>query len=99
MKHTKMSDDKISAKIPNFNGQHYDHWSELMENLLRAKDLWRSIESGFTEPSEGTVLTETQRKELEKARMDDHKVNHYLFRAIDRSIFEQVLDRRTSKIV
>lgn len=31
--------------------------------------------------------------------MKDHKVKHYLFRAIDRVVFEQVLDRRTSKIV
>ncbi|KAF2287248.1 hypothetical protein GH714_039440 [Hevea brasiliensis] len=31
-----MSDDKTLTKIPHFDG-HYDHWSELMENLLRAK--------------------------------------------------------------
>ncbi|RDX68549.1 hypothetical protein CR513_52440, partial [Mucuna pruriens] len=56
--------------MPYFDSQHYDHWSELMENLLR----------------------------LEKFRIEDHKVKHYLFRVIDRSVFEQILDRSTPKI-
>jgi len=34
-----MSDTKLSGKIPHFDGLHYDHWSELMENLLHAKGL------------------------------------------------------------
>ena len=33
-----MSDDKTLTKILKFDG-HYDHWSERMENLLRAKGL------------------------------------------------------------
>jgi len=36
---------------------------------------------------------------LQNSKTNDHKVNHYLFKAIDRSVFEQILDRRTSKIV
>ncbi|KAK6938113.1 hypothetical protein RJ641_031621 [Dillenia turbinata] len=70
-----------------------------MENLLRAKGLWSLVEKGFEEPCEGTMLIGTKLEQLEIARTNDHKVEHYLFRAIDRSIFEQVLDRRTSKIV
>jgi RNase H-fold protein (predicted Holliday junction resolvase) len=31
--------------------------------------------------------------------MKDHQVKHYLYQAIDRVTFEQILDRRTSKIV
>ena len=53
----KMSDEKISVKIPHFDGSHYDHWSELMENLLRAKGLWNLVETGIKEPNEGVVLT------------------------------------------
>ena len=71
----RMSDDKTLTKIPHFDG-HYDHWSELMENLLKAKDLWSLVENGFSEPVEGTKLTATQQEYL-----------------------EQILDRRTSKIV
>ncbi|GAU48606.1 hypothetical protein TSUD_327180 [Trifolium subterraneum] len=94
-----MSDVKLSAKIPHFDGHHYDHWSELIENLLRAKGLWSMIEIGYQEPVETTMLTEEQLELLQDSKTNDHKVKHYLFRAIDRSVFEQLLDRRTSKIV
>ena len=57
-----MSEDKTLAKIPHFDG-HYDHWSELMENLL-AKGLWSVLEIGFSEPEEETILTEAQRVTL-----------------------------------
>lgn len=92
-----MSKNKMSAKIPHFDCQNYDHWSDLIENLLHAKDMWSSVENGFEEPSEATALSEAQLNKLEKEKLDDHKVKHYIFRAIDRSIFKQVLDRRTSK--
>jgi len=94
-----MSNDKLSTKIPYFNGQHYDHWSELMENLLRAKGLWKVIKNGVEEPIEGTVLSAEQLEKLEQSRTEDYKVKHYLFRAIDRSVFEQILDRSTTQIV
>ncbi|KAF2318983.1 hypothetical protein GH714_012165 [Hevea brasiliensis] len=93
-----MSEDKTLTKIPHFDG-HYDHWSELMENLLRAKGLWSLVEIGFTEPIEGTILTEAQREQFDDARLKDHQVKHYLFQAIDRTVFEQILDRRTAKSV
>jgi len=67
-----------------------------MENLLRAKWLWDLVKIGVEEPDEGVALTDEQ---LENTRLDDHKVKHYLFRAIDRTVFEQILDRRKSKIV
>ncbi|XP_020271671.1 uncharacterized protein LOC109846843 [Asparagus officinalis] len=70
-----MSDDKVSAKIPHFDGLHYDHWSELMENLLRAKGLWSLVENGFEEPRAGTILTDTQQEQLENTRMKDHKAH------------------------
>ena len=38
-------------------------------------------------------------KTLTKIRVKDHQVRHYLYQAIDRTVFEQILDRRTSKIV
>lgn len=95
-----MSEEKSSlTKIPHFDGRHYDHWSELMENLLRAKGLWSMVENSFEEPTEETVLTDAQQVQLNDARTKDHKVKHYLYQAIDRVTFEQILDRRTSKIV
>ena len=36
---------------------------------------------------------------LDDARLQDYQAKHYLFQAIDHTIFEQILDRRTVKIV
>ena len=71
-----MSEDKTLTNIPHFDG-HYDHWSELMENLLRAKGLWSVVEIGFW--VEGTMLTKAQKDHLGDARLKDHSVKHYLF--------------------
>ncbi|KAH0778079.1 hypothetical protein KY290_009490 [Solanum tuberosum] len=53
------------------------------------------MELGFAEPKEGTSLTDAQ---LNDARIKDHQVKHYLFQAIDQTVFEQILNRRTTKI-
>ena len=94
----KMSEDKTLTKITHFDG-HYDHWSELMENQLKTKGLWSCVEIGFEELNDRTRLTEAQLAQLEDARTRDYQVKHYLFQAIDRSVFQQILDRRTAKIV
>ena len=85
-------------KLPQFDG-HWDHWSEVMENFFRAKGLWSVIETRYEEPTDTTVLTTEQRELLDNAKTSDHKVKHYLYQSIDRVTFEQILDRRTSKII
>ena len=85
-------------KLPQFDG-HWDHWSEVMENFFRAKALWNVIETGYEEPIDATTLTTEQRDRLESNKTSDHKVKHYLYQSIDRVTFEQILDRRTSKII
>ncbi|XP_047316797.1 uncharacterized protein LOC124920363 [Impatiens glandulifera] len=70
-----------------------------MENLLRAKGLWSLVECGFEEPIERTLLTDAQQGLLNNTRTKYHQVKYYLFEAIDRTVFEQILDRRTSKVV
>lgn len=57
------------------------------------------IENGFKKPTEEAILTDAQRAQLEDGRTKDHKVKRYLYQAIDRVVFEQILDRRTAKIV
>ncbi|KAJ9559214.1 hypothetical protein OSB04_013828 [Centaurea solstitialis] len=91
-----MSEEKL--KVPHFDG-YYEHWSEMMENLLRAKRLWNLIEPGFEEPAVGVALNEGQKKKLEEIRIKDQQVKHYLYQAIDRVTFEQILDRRTAKTI
>ncbi|XP_076902632.1 uncharacterized protein LOC143557446 [Bidens hawaiensis] len=91
-----MGDEKM--KIPVFDG-HYEHWSEMMENLLRAKQLWNLIEPGIIEPAVGIAQSDAQKKKLEELRTRDMQVKHYLYQAIDRVTFEHILNRRTSKAV
>lgn len=76
-----MGEEKISAKIPQFDGTHYDHWSELMENLLHANGLFNLIEEGFDEPTTRALaaLTDARRSQVEEKRQKDHNVKHYLF--------------------
>ncbi|GAA0170740.1 hypothetical protein LIER_24938 [Lithospermum erythrorhizon] len=92
-----MNDDKLT-KVPHFDG-HYDHWSEVMKNLFKAKGLWGIVEIGYVAPLEGTLLSDNQQALLDNAKIQDHQVKHYLFQALDRHVFEQILDRITSKVV
>lgn len=85
-------------KLPQFDG-HWDHWSKVMENFFRARGLWSIIENGFEDATTTTVLTTEQRSQLDNARTNDQKVKHYLYQSIDRVTFEQILDRRSSKII
>ena len=70
-----------------------------MEYLLRAKGLWSVVEIGFSGQEEGTMLTEAQKGHLDDARFKYNQLKHYLFQEIDLTVFEQILDRRTAKIV
>ncbi|KAL4568673.1 hypothetical protein LXL04_024288 [Taraxacum kok-saghyz] len=95
-KRVRMNDDKL--KVPVFDG-HYEHWSEMMENLLRAKQVWNLIDPGIREPTVGVAQSEAEKKKLEELRMKDLQVKHYLYQAIDRVMSEQILDKITSKAV
>ncbi|KAH9794818.1 Integrase catalytic domain-containing protein [Citrus sinensis] len=82
--------------IPKFDGD-YDHWSMLMENLLRSKEYWSIIETGYTEPAEAETLTATQKKTLEDLKLKDLKAKNYLFSAIEKSILKTIIQKSTSK--
>ncbi|XP_050384597.1 retrovirus-related Pol polyprotein from transposon TNT 1-94 [Argentina anserina] len=86
----------VQPSIPRFDG-HYDHWSLLMENFLRSKEYWSLIETGFTEPAAGEVITAAQRKTLDELKLKDLKAKNYLFQAIDRTILDTILQKDTAK--
>ncbi|KAL2232747.1 UNVERIFIED_CONTAM: hypothetical protein Sindi_1454700 [Sesamum indicum] len=86
-----MNDDKTLTKMPHFDG-HYGHWSKLM-------GLWSLVENGCEKPVQGTRLTEAQQASLDDATTKDYQVKHYLFQALDRTVFEQILDRSIAKSV
>ncbi|CAM8905712.1 unnamed protein product [Rhodiola kirilowii] len=47
--------------VPKFDGD-YDHWSLIMENLLRSKEYWSVVESGIMETKENIVLNAAEQK-------------------------------------
>ncbi|KAL4563757.1 hypothetical protein LXL04_027802 [Taraxacum kok-saghyz] len=94
----KMRKDGLFEAVPAFDG-HYEHWSEMMENLLRAKQVWNLIDPGIREPAVGIAQSEAEKKKLEELRIKDLQVKRYLYHAIDRVTFEQIMDRITSKAV
>jgi len=80
--------------IPKFDG-FYDHWSMLMENLLRSKEYWNLIEHGVTVAPANAILE--QRKLADESKLRDLKAKNYLFQSIDRSIMETILVCDTAK--
>ncbi|KAM0043888.1 putative RNA-directed DNA polymerase [Helianthus debilis subsp. tardiflorus] len=85
-----------APSVPRFDGD-YDHWSLVMETLLRSKEYWVVIENGFKEPREGEQLTPTQRTNLEVMRLKDLKARNYLFQSIDKQILKTITQKDSAK--
>jgi hypothetical protein len=91
-----MAEEKqfVQPAIPRFDG-FYDHWSMLMENLLRSKELWSLVETGI--PTLPAAATPAKIKAVDEAKLKDLKAKNYLFQAIDRSTMETILKKDTAK--
>ncbi|CAM8898879.1 unnamed protein product [Rhodiola kirilowii] len=60
------TDNFVQPAIPKFDG-HFDHWSMLMENFLRSKEMWNLVDEGIP-TAEGTgAVGDTQKKGVEDA--------------------------------
>ncbi|CAL0333326.1 unnamed protein product [Lupinus luteus] len=90
------TDNFVQPAIPRFDG-HYEHWSMLMENLLRSKEYWQVVEDGVATPEEGRELNAAQNREHDAMKLKDLRAKNFLFQAIDRSILETILCKETSK--
>ncbi|XP_024634410.1 uncharacterized protein [Medicago truncatula] len=84
----------LQPAIPKFDG-FYNHWSMLMENLLRSKEYWNLIEYGVIIAPPNATLE--QHKLVNESKLRDLKVKNYLFQSIDRSIMEKIIVCDTSK--
>ncbi|KAH1032921.1 hypothetical protein J1N35_045095 [Gossypium stocksii] len=62
-----------------------------------SKVYWQVVSEGIEEPTNGTIVTEAQKKEIERLRLKDLKAKNYLFQAIDHSNLETILCKDTSK--
>ncbi|GAU39416.1 hypothetical protein TSUD_323640 [Trifolium subterraneum] len=73
----------LPPSIPKFDG-FYDHWAELMENLMRSKDYWSLIETGIIvapenpTPEQTQAATESRLKDLK----EDESVNDFFLRTL-----------------
>ncbi|BBH07042.1 ADP glucose pyrophosphorylase large subunit 1 [Prunus dulcis] len=72
-----------STYVPKFVG-HYDHWAELMENLLRSKEYWNVVDRDVMVNVRGST---------------DLKAKNLLYQAIERDVLETILDRSSSKAI
>ncbi|CAL1399684.1 unnamed protein product [Linum trigynum] len=93
-----MSENASFAQVglPKFDGD-YEHWSLLMENLLRSKEYWEVVTNGIPETAAGVELSATETKNLEDLRLKDLKAKNYLFSSIDKSIFKTITKKSTGK--
>jgi hypothetical protein len=66
----------MQPSIPKFDG-HYDHWSMLMENMLRSKEYWSLIEDEIV-VAPANVSVE-QRKAADESKLKDLKAKNYIF--------------------
>ncbi|KAL4567103.1 hypothetical protein LXL04_022677 [Taraxacum kok-saghyz] len=82
--------------IPKFDGD-YDHWSMVMENLLRSKEYWRVVDEGYQVIKPGELATPTQQKNYDENKLKDLKACNYLFQSIDKSILKQIQQKETAK--
>ncbi|XP_076943175.1 uncharacterized protein LOC143613323 [Bidens hawaiensis] len=85
-----------STTVPKFDSD-YDHWSMVMETLLRSKEYWRVVEDGYTVIRPGEQATATQQKNFEENRLKDLKACNYLFQSIDKSILRTMTEKKTAK--
>jgi hypothetical protein len=105
-----MTEGSSNNYVSKFVG-HYDHWAELMENLLRSKEYWNVVDRGImvdvtgearsfsSVVSESHPLTDVQRKEYEENKLKDLKAKNLLYQAIERDMLETILDRSSSKAI
>lgn len=64
--------------IPKFD-RDYDHWSMVMETILRSKEYLCVVEEGYQKIKPGEVATSTQQKNYEESKLKDLKACNYLF--------------------
>jgi hypothetical protein len=74
------SSNFMQPSIPRFDG-FYDHWAELMENLMKSKEYWNLIENGIATAPAGA--TPEQLRAIEESKLKDLKAKNYLYQAID----------------
>lgn len=90
----------VQPSIPKFDGQ-YNHQSMLMENLLRSKDYWSIVESGYIEPlpARNEKMAAAENGNIDELKLKDPKAKNYLFQSIDKSILKTIIRKGHIKTI
>ena len=68
-----------------------------MENFLRSKEYWSSVENGIPVGARG--LIDAQKKKIDDQKLKDLKTKNYLFQALDRAILETIINKDPTKSI
>ncbi|XP_013626466.1 PREDICTED: uncharacterized protein LOC106332545 [Brassica oleracea var. oleracea] len=82
--------------VPKFDGD-YDHWSLIMENLLRSREYWSIIDPGFEDLRRIEAPSPVQQQSLNEAKLKDLKAKNYLFQSIDKTTLKTITQKETAK--
>ncbi|KAJ0926042.1 putative RNA-directed DNA polymerase [Helianthus annuus] len=85
-----------TVSVPKFDGD-YDHWSLVIETLLRSKEFWTVVEEWYTPPRQGVEMTSAQQASDAAKRLQDLKARNYLFQSIDKHILKTITHKSTAK--
>ena len=85
-----MADDNYFFSIPKFDGD-YNHWSMLMENLVRSKEYWSVVEQSYDERETMESTIGVEGRTLEEKKLKDLRVKNYLFQPIDNNILKKIM--------
>ena len=81
--------------VPKFDGD-YEHWSLVMENLLRSKEYWSAIQSSFEEPKGNEALSAAQQKTIDERGSKISKQRIISFNLL-MSILKTIIQKDTTK--
>jgi hypothetical protein len=66
----------LQPSIPKFDG-HYDHWSMLMENLLRSKEYWSLIEDGIVVAPANATAEQIKAADESKLKISKPRTSYF----------------------
>ncbi|XP_017410482.2 uncharacterized protein LOC108322762 [Vigna angularis] len=87
-----------SVSLPQLTKKvNFDNWSVQMRALLESQDVWDVVESGYEEPTDDEGQTVAQLAALKKTRVKDKSALYILYRAVDESGFEKIVNAKSTK--
>ncbi|KAG6485542.1 hypothetical protein ZIOFF_054102 [Zingiber officinale] len=86
-----------NVSLPQLTKVNYENWRIQMKALLGSVDCWEVAQEGFEEPESTVGYSAAQNKVLKETRSKDKTALYMLFRAVDESGFEKIVNATTSK--